>query len=123
MSVTGACLILFLTFHVLMNAVAIVWPTAYNTICQLLGANWYALSQGTFGTKPLAFGIDAVFIALLLVLAMVMAFMTKNPTVGILAGDIGFTVATFIGLLNAPLVAIGFMWLSSAVLMYILNRR
>lgn len=43
MSVTGACLILFLTFHVLMNAVAIVWPTAYNTICQLLGANWYAL--------------------------------------------------------------------------------
>lgn len=43
MSITGACLILFLTFHVLMNAVAIVWPTAYNTICQLLGANWYAL--------------------------------------------------------------------------------
>ena len=43
MSVTGACLILFLTFHVLMNAVAIVWPTAYNTICALLGANWYAL--------------------------------------------------------------------------------
>ena len=43
MSVTGVCLILFLTFHVLMNAVAIVWPTAYNTICQLLGANWYAL--------------------------------------------------------------------------------
>ena len=43
MSITGACLILFLTFHVLMNAVAIVWPTAYNTICQLLGANWSAL--------------------------------------------------------------------------------
>ena len=43
MSITGAALILFLTFHVLMNAVAIVWPTAYNTICQLLGANWYAL--------------------------------------------------------------------------------
>ena len=43
MSITGVCLILFLTFHVLMNAVAIVWPTAYNTICQLLGANWYAL--------------------------------------------------------------------------------
>lgn len=43
MSISGACLILFLTFHVLMNAVAIVWPTAYNTICQLLGANWYAL--------------------------------------------------------------------------------
>ena len=43
MALTGICLILFLTFHVLMNAVAIVWPTAYNSICALLGANWYAL--------------------------------------------------------------------------------
>ena len=26
-----------------MNAVAICWPTAYNSICEFLGANWYAL--------------------------------------------------------------------------------
>jgi succinate dehydrogenase / fumarate reductase cytochrome b subunit len=26
-----------------MNAVAICWPEAYNVICRLLGANWYAL--------------------------------------------------------------------------------
>ena len=43
MSITGACLILFITFHVLMNAVAIFWPAAYNEICNFLGANWYAL--------------------------------------------------------------------------------
>lgn len=43
MSITGACLILFVTFHVLMNGVAIFWPTAYNEICNFLGANWYAL--------------------------------------------------------------------------------
>lgn len=43
MSITGACLILFVTFHVLMNAVAIFWPVAYNEICNFLGANWYAL--------------------------------------------------------------------------------
>ncbi len=43
MAVTGACLVLFLTFHCLMNAVAICWPTAYNSICEFLGANWYAL--------------------------------------------------------------------------------
>lgn len=43
MSVTGACLILFVTFHVLMNSVAILWPAAYNSICAFLGANWYAL--------------------------------------------------------------------------------
>ncbi|MBQ9073189.1 MAG: succinate dehydrogenase/fumarate reductase cytochrome b subunit, partial [Muribaculaceae bacterium] len=43
MSITGACLVLFVTFHVLMNSVAILWPTAYNAVCAFLGANWYAL--------------------------------------------------------------------------------
>ena len=43
MSITGACLVLFVTFHVLMNAVALIWPTAYNQVCEFLGANWYAL--------------------------------------------------------------------------------
>lgn len=43
MAITGTCLVLFLTFHVAMNAVALLWPTAYNSICQFLGANWYAL--------------------------------------------------------------------------------
>ena len=44
MALTGICLVLFVTFHCLMNSVAIVWPTAYNVICEFLGANWYALA-------------------------------------------------------------------------------
>ena len=44
MAVTGACLVLFVTFHCLMNAVAIACPAAYNVICEFLGANWYALA-------------------------------------------------------------------------------
>ena len=43
MAITGACLVLFVTFHCLMNGVAIFWPAAYNAICAFLGANWYAL--------------------------------------------------------------------------------
>lgn len=43
MALTGACLVLFLTFHCVMNAICIVWPEAYNQICLFLGANWYAL--------------------------------------------------------------------------------
>ena len=43
MAVTGAVLVLFVTFHCLMNAIAIAWPVAYNSICMFLGANWYAL--------------------------------------------------------------------------------
>lgn len=52
MSVTGLFLILFVTFHVLMNAVAIFWPGAYDVVCEFLGANWYAL----IGTAVLAAG-------------------------------------------------------------------
>ena len=44
MAITGVCLVLFVTFHVLMNSVALLWPTAYNSICEFLGANWYALA-------------------------------------------------------------------------------
>ncbi len=52
MSLTGAFLVLFVTFHVLMNAVAILWPGAYNAVCEFLGANWYAL----IGSAVLAAG-------------------------------------------------------------------
>lgn len=43
MAVTGVCLVLFVTFHALMNAVALIWPASYNDVCEFLGANWYAL--------------------------------------------------------------------------------
>ncbi|MCQ2208754.1 MAG: succinate dehydrogenase cytochrome b subunit [Paludibacteraceae bacterium] len=52
MSITGLFLILFLTFHMSMNAVAIFSGEAYNGICEFLGANWYAL----VGTLVLACG-------------------------------------------------------------------
>lgn len=43
MSVTGLALVLFLTFHMSMNLVAIFSEDAYNKVCEFLGANWYAL--------------------------------------------------------------------------------
>ena len=52
MSVTGLFLVLFVTFHVLMNAVALISFDAYNAICEFLGANWYAV----LGTLILAGG-------------------------------------------------------------------
>ena len=53
MSVTGLALILFLTFHGCMNVVALFSRDAYNTICELLGANWYAV-VATLGLALLA---------------------------------------------------------------------
>ena len=52
MSVTGVALVLFLTFHMAMNLVAIISAEAYNTVCAFLGANWYAL-VGTIGLAAL----------------------------------------------------------------------
>ena len=53
MSVTGIALILFLTFHCAMNIVALFSGEAYNMICGLLGANWYAVAA-TLGLAALA---------------------------------------------------------------------
>jgi len=53
MSVTGIALILFLTFHCCMNIVALFSGKAYNAICELLGANWYAV-VATMGLALLA---------------------------------------------------------------------
>ena len=53
MSVTGMALILFMTFHCCMNLVALFSGDAYNMICELLGANWYAVAA-TVGLGALA---------------------------------------------------------------------
>ena len=53
MSVTGIALILFMTFHCCMNLVALFSGEAYNMICELLGANWYAVAA-TAGLGALA---------------------------------------------------------------------
>ena len=53
MSVTGVALILFLTFHMSMNVVALFSGDAYNAVCEFLGANWYAL-VGTLALAALA---------------------------------------------------------------------
>lgn len=52
MSISGLFLILFLTFHVCMNIVALISADGYNAVCRFLGANWYAL----VGTLVLAAG-------------------------------------------------------------------
>ena len=60
MAVSGAVLVLFVTFHCCMNAIAICWPATYNSLCEFLGANWYAL-------------VASVFLALFIVLHIVYA--------------------------------------------------
>ncbi len=65
MSISGLFLILFLVFHLCMNIAAVFSGEAYNTVCELLGTNWYAL----VGTLVLAAGVVIHFVyALILTL-------------------------------------------------------
>jgi len=65
MSVTGIALVLFLTFHSIMNIFIVVdeirGTEIYNAICEFLGANWYAV-------------IATLGLAVLVVIHMVYAF-------------------------------------------------
>jgi len=53
MSISGMFLILFLLFHLCMNAVVLFSECAYNSVCAFLGSNWYAVA----GTVILAAGV------------------------------------------------------------------
>lgn len=61
MAITGVALVLFLTFHAIMNVVALFSAETYNTICELLGSNWYAVGA-------------TVVLAVLVLLHFVLAF-------------------------------------------------
>lgn len=61
MAVTGVALVLFLTFHASMNVVALISADAYNTICEFLGSNWYAVAA-------------TIALAVLVLMHFVMAF-------------------------------------------------
>jgi len=52
MSISGIFLVLFLLFHLSMNLTLVFSAEAYDWICELLGANWYAIA----GTLVLAAG-------------------------------------------------------------------
>jgi len=69
MSVTGLFLVLFVTFHVLMNAVALISFEAYEKICEFLGANWYAV----LGTLILAGGF-----AIHIIFAFILTFQNRK---------------------------------------------
>ncbi len=69
MALSGAFLVLFVTFHCLMNAVAICWPAAYNSVCEFLGANWYALG---------ASAILALFVLIHIVYAVMLTLQNRK---------------------------------------------
>ena len=58
MSISGLFLVLFLLFHLSMNVAAVFSGEAYNMVCSLLGANWYAVAA----TLVLAAGVVIHFV-------------------------------------------------------------
>lgn len=58
MSLTGLFLVLFLLFHGCMNLALVFSEDAYNWICAMLGANWYAV----IGSLVIAGGVLVHFV-------------------------------------------------------------
>ena len=58
MSVSGIFLVLFLLFHMSMNMALLFSTEAYDWICEMLGANWYAVAA----TGVLAGGVVIHFL-------------------------------------------------------------
>lgn len=66
MGITGCFLVLFITFHMLMNLVALadvakapaMLGLSYDAICEFLGTKWYAL----LGTAVIALGVLVHFV-------------------------------------------------------------
>lgn len=69
MSVSGIALILFLTFHGCMNLVALFSAEGYNMVCEMLGANWYAVA---------ATGALAVLIAIHFIYAIILTLQNRK---------------------------------------------
>ena len=46
MSITGLFLVLFLTFHMCMNLVALISPAGYNAVCQSIPVGSQKLANG-----------------------------------------------------------------------------
>ena len=103
MSVTGLFLVLFVTFHALMNAVALISFEAYDAICEFLGANWYAL----LGTLILAGGF-----AIHIIFAFIVQFWAKMQLPEMMGDHVmngtHYLQATFSQLWVLPVYLIGF---------------
>ena len=79
MALTGAVLVLFVTFHCCMNAIAICWPASYNSLCEFLGANWYALVASV---------ALALFIIIHIVYACVLTLQNRKAR-----GSVGYAIS------------------------------
>lgn len=89
----------------------------------LLNGTSYTLAQGTFGNAQGIFGNIGVFITLLGVIVVGLIFITKNPTITIVGADLYLTALFYINIIQGTLLTVGFLWIGSAFIIYIINRR
>jgi hypothetical protein len=84
----------------------------------------YTLRFGSFGTPPnTLYGNDGVFIAAIIIAALVLLVITKNPILGIISFDAGFMLCSLTGLIYAPPVVLGFMLMMSVLIAYIVYKQ
>ena len=81
------------------------------------------MNYGTVGVQASQYGTDAVWFAFLVIMTLAFLFMTRSVVIAVILFDIGWTVTSFIGLISVTTYTVPFLWVLSAVLLYLLNRK
>jgi hypothetical protein len=72
---------------------------------------------------PTSYSNDGTLIALLALAVFSFIFMEKNPTISIVMFDAGYVALNLIGFISLPKLGMGFMFVSSIILIYVINRK
>jgi hypothetical protein len=84
--------------------------TVYSyTLSALSGGAYFQVAIGTFGSRSNSFGIDGVFFAMIIVVALALLFIADSVLMSLIAFGAGFVATALLGLIALPVQGIGFL--------------
>ena len=83
----------------------------------------YPLNQGLVGTQQSSYGPNGYFLMVLILATVALGFVTRNANVVVIAFTAGWVGGSFVGLAYAPALSDGFLFITAAFILYLINRK
>jgi len=83
---------------------------------------WSELVYGQFGTNAQPFGLNGVFLGMLVIVVLTMTWISKNINVMLLMMGVAVLVCFFLSLIPAGGAFLGGFLMALALIMFIVNR-
>ena len=93
------------------------------TLALLYNGTSYPLQQGLVGTQQTSYGPEGYFLMLLLLLTLALGFITKNANFAVVGFTAGWVAGSLLGLVFSPALTDGFLVITAAFILYLINRR